>query len=111
TSTVSTSGAPTIRTSHSQHESLASSFARRHPPSDQKGRRDRARQSPYVNMPPYLVSMRAWNAARAQALSDGTALPQAHELLRRYRQSGQIQGATDWRSVLITATGADPDAR
>jgi hypothetical protein len=70
-----------------------------------------ARQSPYVNMPPHLVSMRAWNAARAYVSSDGQALPQAHELLRTYRQSDHVRGATDWRAVLITATGAKPDAQ
>ena len=70
-----------------------------------------ARRSPYVNMPPYLVSMRGWNAARAYVSSDGQALPQAHELLRRLRRTNQIRGATDWRAVLILATGADPDAQ
>jgi hypothetical protein len=69
-----------------------------------------ARKSPYVNMPPHLVSMRAWNAARAYVSLNGQALPQAHELLRRYRQSDETHGATDWRAVLILATGADPDA-
>jgi hypothetical protein len=70
-----------------------------------------ARHSPYVNMPAHLVSMRAWNAARAYIASDGQALPQAHELLRRYRQNDQVRGATDWRSILILATGADPEGQ